>query len=253
MRYGFRLLSFLFGVLVCVACKKEEVFCVPDVPATPRDTYVFPVRPGTPAWAALTTSAQMVAVCQVPATTLTGISTEGLVATCLAYPLLPDILLANSLQQGTRATLANFNGFEELRQRPTAAAVLVERYRRLHPGCLPEPGQRGAYSFTFSYLEMIIAQEEYLAQLTAPQRLALLREAVAKYNEKLPYEVDVYGLFGLKTALFVTARIMLREQYPPFVAAVAANPKLADFVTDVQLHDDPQTLSLVLEHAKQFN
>jgi hypothetical protein len=250
---GSRLFSFLIGFLVCVACKKEEVFCVPDVPPTPMDTYVFPVRPGTPAWAKLNTTAEILAACQVPNTTLRNMSTEGLVATCLDYPLLSDMQLANSLQKGVRATLVNFNGFSELRQRPSAATLLVERYQNMSPTCLPKPDQQGAYSFTFSYLEMIIAQEEYLNQLSAAQRLVLLREAVTKYNEKLPHADDVYGVFGLKTAVFVAARIMQLEQYKPFLNAITSNPALEVFVADVNLQDNPQTLSIVIAYANQFN
>ncbi|OWP61927.1 hypothetical protein CDA63_16925 [Hymenobacter amundsenii] len=255
--YLFVAVRFLLAFLTLTACEKNDPEgCAPYVAPVPADTYVFPVVPGTPAWATFQTGAEMVAACQVPAATLPRLSTAGLVTTCLNYPLLGNMLASNSLQRGARSVLSSFNGFGELQQRPQAAALLLERYQRMRPACLAGKTQDvelGAYSFTFSYVEMIIAQEEYLAQLTAPQRLALLREAIAKYNEKLPHEADVYGLFGLKTSLFVTARIMLREQYPPFVAAVAANPDLAAFVTDVQLQGGPQTLSLVLEYAKQFN
>ena len=248
-----RLCCFLFGLLVLAACKKEDLSCSPYTPSVPSDTYVFPVKPGTPAWAALQSSAEMVAVCQVPATTLKNISTEGLIATCLDYPLLFDMTYANSLQQGTRAVMSNFNGFGELHLRPTAAALLLDRYQRMRAACLPTSEQRGAYSFTFSYVEMIVAQEEYLNQLSSAQRRVLLQETLTKYTDKQPYTDDVYGIFGLKTTAFVMARIMQAERYAPFLTALSTDPALRVFITDINLQGNPQTLDVVVNHAKQFN
>ncbi|QNP54519.1 hypothetical protein H9L05_22680 (plasmid) [Hymenobacter qilianensis] len=107
------------GLLTFTACDKNDPeSCTSSVVPVPADTYVFPIVPGTPAWATFQTGAEMVAACQLPAATLPRISTAGLVATCLTYPLLGNMLAANSLQRGTRAQLANFNGFGELQQRP---------------------------------------------------------------------------------------------------------------------------------------
>lgn len=249
-----RLCCFLFGLLFLIACKKEDLSCSPYTPSVPSDTYVFPVKPGTPAWAALQSGAEMVAVCQVPATTLASISTEGLISTCLDYPLLPDMLFVDFvLQRGARGVMSRFNGFGELQQRPSAAALLLDRYQHMRPGCLPEADQRGAYSFTFSYVEMIVAQDEYLNQLSSAQRRILLQEALTKYADKQPYTDDVYGIFGLKTTAFVMARIMQAESYAPFLTALSTDPALRVFSTDVNLQGNPQTLDVVVNHAKQFN
>ena len=252
-RLSRRLCCLLFGLLVLAACKKEDLSCRPYTPPVPSDTYVFPVKPGTPAWAALQSGAEMVAVCQVPATTLRSMSTEGLIATCLDYPLLFDMTLANSLQRGARAVMSNFNGFGELQSRPTAAALLLDRYQRMRAACLPKADQRGAYSFTFSYVEMIVAQDEYLNQLSSAQRRVLLQETLNKYVEKQPYTDDVYGIFGLKTTALVMARIMQAERYAPFLTALSSNTALQVFITDVNLQGNPETLDVVVNHAKQFN
>lgn len=252
---GFKLLGLLLGLLVLMACKKddpEDSACSPYVPPVPADAYNFPVRPGTPAWAALKSGAEMVQACQMPAATLQRISTPGLVATCLDYPLLFDVLAANSLQRGTRSVLDNFNGFVELRQRPQAALLLASRYQQMQPLCLPEKAQRGDYAFSFSYLEMTVAQDEYLNQLSPLERRNLLHEALTKYDAKQQHLDDVYGIFGLKTAVFIMARVMQAEQYAPFLTAVSTNADLQLFVSDVELQGKPQTLDLVVEHAKKF-
>ncbi len=249
----FKLVVLLFASLALAACEKEDHSCRPYTAPVPRDTYVFPVQPGTPAWARLMTGAEMVAACQVPATTLNSMSTEGLIATCLDYPLLFDMTMANSLQRGARGVMSNFNGFGELHQRPSAAALLLDRYQRMRAGCLPKADQQGEYSFTFSYVEMIVAQEEYLNQLSSAQRRILLQETLTKYADKQPYTDDVYGIFGLKTTAFVMARIMQAERYAPFLTELSNSPALQAFITDVNLQGNPQTLDVVVNHAKQFN
>lgn len=128
----------------------------------------------------------------------------------------------------------------------------MERYKLTQPACLPEKGEWGAYAFNFSYLEMIIAQDEYLAQLSSAQRRALLQEALSKYTAKELLVYDVYGMFGLETDAFVMARVMQAEQYAPFAAAIATNPDLRLFVSDVEAQGKLQTLDTVVDYARKF-
>lgn len=247
----------LILLLSLMACSKEDMSgatCTsPYVAPIPTDTYNFPVRPGTEAWKQFKTGQQMVDACQLPAATLQTISTPGLLATCLNYPLLGNMLASNSLQRGTRVQLDSFNGFDGLRKRPEAASLLLQRYQRMGPTCLPEGQvQRGNYSFSFTYVEMILAQDEYLAQLSADERRSLLREALTKYAEKKPLAESVYSQSGLATSAFVMARIMQAEQYQPFLAAVRNEPDMAAFVADVFVTGNSSVLNRVIEHALQF-
>lgn len=251
----------LWGLLALTACTKDApaaLSCPSYVAPLPADAYAFPLRPGLPAWALpawalLTTSAAQVHALQVPSAVLSSLSTPGLLATCLEYPLLPDIVQASRLQQALRTTLANFNGYAELRQRPEAAALLLGRYQLMSPACLPDVAQQGAYSFSFSYVELLVAQDEYLAQLSAAQRRSLLREARTKYAAKKRLVDDVYGYFGLKTAAFVMARVMQAEQFGPFASALSTDANLRFFTAEAELQGQPQTLDTVLRYAQQFN
>ena len=246
----------LLGLLAFAACSKDAPVassCAPYVAPLPADFYSSPLRPGMAAWASLNTTAQMLQALQIPGNTLSAISTPGLLATCLDYPLLSDIFLGSRLQRDFRTVLGNFNGYDELRQRPEAATLLLQRYQLMTPGCLPSPAEQGSYSFGFSYVELLLAQDEYLAQLSAAQRRSLLREALAKYAAKKPLRDDVYGYFGLKTTAFVLARVMQAEQFGPFVSALATDPQLQYFTTEAELQSQPRTLDTVLAYAQQFN
>lgn len=250
----------LWGLLLLTGCEKEVPDEAPDTPAlyacmlsVPSDTYTFPIKPGTPEWAALPSGGAKVQACQLPASVLQKISTRGLAATCMDYPLLSSMLAYTSLQRGVRSQLENFNGFGELRQRSDAAVTLLDRYSRMQATCLPDSVRRGEYSLIFSYLEMILSQDEYLTRLSPSERHTLLREALTKYAHKKLRVGDVYGIFGLKTTAFLLARLMQTERYAPFVTAVSSDPLLKTFTTDVDLQGQPQTLDIIIEHATKFN
>ena len=64
------------------------------------DAYDYPVKPGTDAWKALGSHADMLNACQIPETTLNRMSTAGLVETVLNYPLFGDAWAWDNPQEG---------------------------------------------------------------------------------------------------------------------------------------------------------
>jgi hypothetical protein len=252
---GYWLLGALFAGTS--ACQKEpgafnpEACSAPFVAPVLADAYRYPLRPGMAAWAQLQTGQHMVDTCQIPRAVLAALSTPGLVETCLEYPLLPDIFARPVEYRGMQHHLQSFNGFVELQQRPDAAAVLLARYQRMGAGCVPPTGQ-AAYAFAFGYVEYLLAHDPLLQQLSAAQRRELLREAVRKYDAKKPHTDEVYGVYGLKTAVFVMARVLHAERYTPFEAALAANPALGVFLAEANLQGRPQLLDPIVEYARKF-
>ena len=75
----------------------------------PTDAYDFPIKPGTPEWAALKSHEEMLQVCQVPESILQEMSTEGLIETCLNYPLYWEWLAYSNLQQGFETVASRFS------------------------------------------------------------------------------------------------------------------------------------------------
>lgn len=240
-------LALLLGLWGLSACQKEEPAAAPVT----DDAYVFPVVPGTPAWAAFTSGAEMVQACQVPGPVLSSISTPGLITTCLNYPLLGDMLAYIPIQKGARAQLRNFNGFGELQQRPEAAALLAARYQSLCTTCANPAGGWGNYSLAYSYFEMILAQDEFIAQLSSAQRHALVRTTLTKYAEK-QREIANYATFGLKTTAFLLARIMQADHYAPFETAIKADANLKTFTTEAEIYGQTRVLDTVVATATAF-
>lgn len=252
----------IFLATISACSDKSEI--MPDVELTPEvcsapfvapvlpDAYRYPLRPGMPAWALLRTGQQMEDTCQVPPAVLATISTPGLVATCLDYPLLSNIFARWIEYYGMQYHLENFNGFVELQKRPDAATLLLARYQQMGAGCLPATDQeRARYSFDFGYVEYLLAHEGFLRQLSATQRRELLHEALRKYDAK-KLRTDVYGTYGLKTAVFVMARVMHMEQYPSFEKALQADPALRVFLAEANLQAQPQLLDPIVGYARKF-
>lgn len=260
--------TYLLCVFLAVtpACTKEKLEVTPEEELTPEscsspfvapilaDAYQYPLRPGMAAWGQLQTGQQMVDACQLPAAVLASISTAGLVATCLDYPLLGDIF-ANWIEyHGMQRHLQRFNGFVALQQRPEAAALLLARYQQMGAGCLPPTNpEQALYSFSFGYVEYLLAHDGFLQQLSGNQRRDLLREALRKYDAKKPHTNDVYGIYGLKTAVFVLARVLHAERYAPFEKALTADPALQVFLAEANLEGQPQLLESIVRYARKFN
>ncbi len=136
---------------------------------TKSKPYNFPIKPGTDEWKKFTTGAEMINACQVPRDILADLNTEALVKTCLNYPLFPLVKTSNSLQRGFNKATANFNGFQELYSRSDAAKQLVKIYNKMDAKAMDSnwtPNKVGSYTFSFTYIEIILAQEQILSKMT---------------------------------------------------------------------------------------
>lgn len=77
---------------------------------------MYPIRPGSEEWIALTFTVQMVEATQVPASILRSMSTIGLYKTCAENPFGLDLYIVNSPQEFFDSSLDTYNytGFKEL-------------------------------------------------------------------------------------------------------------------------------------------
>lgn len=87
--------------------------------------YLFPVQPGTPEWRGLTSDGMMVAACQMPEGLAERMTTEALVETVAAYPLLiSTVSFVGDKTVAYEYLKESFNGLNELATRPDAADAL---------------------------------------------------------------------------------------------------------------------------------
>jgi hypothetical protein len=200
---------------------------------TVLDNYKYPFRPGTAAWKALGDHSAMLKACQVPENTLKNMSTAGLVETVLDYPLLPDMMAWNFVQDGFDAVFSNFCGLQELFQRPDAGTELLACYHDLDPLAISNDWtdlEKGAYAFNFQYIEVILAQKPVIEKLTSAQRRELLNECLTKYRAKqqLP---DLYSIYSLDYLTWTMGRVLEQTGYAPFIEKMSGDNAIQNFLT----------------------
>lgn len=252
------LLSFIL-----ISCDKQEIECTPFAPKPlgeyaynfyPEDQYDFPVRPGSPEWAEFTTGQQMIDACQVPGAILDEMSTNGLIETCLDYPLLINMLAFTSIQYGTERQMENFNGFGELVQKHDAATLMLARYKFMDATVIPDGDDDitiGSSALMFDRFGMVLSQPVFMAQLTTVEKKELVQEAMAKYETFL-LNHEAFGIFTAKIQALIMARAMQVEGYKPFLNEITKNEHISAFVADANLQGNYETLNIVIDYSKQF-
>ncbi len=215
--------------------------------------YEFPVKPGTEEWKKLKTGEEMLAACTIPEKVLASLTTEALARTCLSYPLLHEVTYASNLQQGIIAVIRNFNGLTELLARKDGAAALMELYSGLNPLNLDmkqSEEQQGAFTFKFTYLELLLARPGALLSLSTEQRSMLMKMAVSKYDGKVE-KISVFGTFGLNTSALLMASIMNADNRIAELKSKAGNDEIDIFLA-MAATSNPKTISLVYETARAY-
>lgn len=205
----------------------------------PYDTYTYSIKPGTPEWNAFTTHQQMVDACQIPSDTLAKMSTEGVMQSCLDFPLLGDLLLNVGVDVPgiTQAYMITFSGLIELSKRTDAGSVMLNRYKIMDPAC----AKCMSVDFTsnFSAFEMIIGHDSIQNKMFSTEKKILVNEATDKYQQKKNLGFDYYAYYGLSTSLYVCAKVMIAENYEPFVQLYKQNYNLQLFVEKLLWPADP--------------
>ena len=185
--------------------------------------------------------------CQIPIDVLQAMSTEALVTTCLAYPLIGHITAYNDLQTGTESVIAEFNGFQELLKRPDAGAAIVKAYQSMNPEAMQESWsllKKGQFAFEFLTIEMLLAQPVLYNKLSDAQKKELVAQSLSKFKEK-DSRMDVFGGTGLTTSALVMGRILNSEG---FQGQVSSTPQL-QIANASQYNVSDETMNLFLSQA----
>lgn len=91
--------------------------------------YQFQIKPGSPEWNGFTSKQEKLDVCQIPEQKLKGMTTEALLSTVLAYPLITDYFAFDTPDLACNVMSNDFNGFNELFSRSDVTQALLNRYR----------------------------------------------------------------------------------------------------------------------------
>jgi len=246
MRFKKTLLALSLATLITISglsCTRQTI----------NEAYDYPTKPGTDAWKALGSLDAMFNACQIPEATLSKLTTSALVETVLNYPLLMNYLAYNNPQQGFDMLVSHFNGLQELFKREDAGTILLMRYHNMYPTEINDDwtdAEKGFYSFSFSNIEMLLAQEQILDNLTETQCQELVSEALIKYEAKLQ-QTEIYGFIAQESTALLMARVMQHAKYTPFMQELEKNTELKSFLTKGSFATD-SVMNEILSTAKQF-
>lgn len=163
--------------------------------------YKYPVLPGTTEWKNFKSTAEMIDACNIPDDVLASLSTQELWNVCLQYPLLRQYTASNSPYRGIRGIINVSNGLTELMRRDDAHKVIYNYYLTEKVANISNTKNKGAYTFDFCAVELILAQKPIISRFSREEQLKVLTTMLEKYDEKSSYN-EYFGMFGKATSAF---------------------------------------------------
>ena len=179
--------------------------------------YEFPIKPGTKAWENLKNHAEKVNACQIPDSILELISTEELIDICLDYPLFPDIMAFNSVQDGINHLKQNFNGIRELIARDDYPQILLSKYKLISPLEYDKGWtliEKGRYSFEITSIELLLSQNEVINKMSKEDKKDVVKILLKKDKEKS--ESEIYGSISHMSNVYAISRIIYSDKFEEF-------------------------------------
>jgi len=211
----------VFGIL-SGSCNKENITIPSDedilggiVKPQVIDEYIYPIRPGTPEWADLSSYTEMLDAIQIPDSVLKKISTWGLVESCFKYPLYGDFAAFNNQVGYINDLILTFSGFRELLSREDAPKIILYYYRHWDVSLYPDFMKRG-------FIELAIGSDSFLSKLNARQLLYLISIALQVKGKENEYYTSSFQPYSF----FVMANSMIHYPYKQFLdyCSVVKNP-----------------------------
>lgn len=195
--------------------------------------YVFTVHPGTDEWRNFNSHTDMIKSCQIPINLIKNYTTKALIETCLSYPLLFDIFAYDNPRIGLSKTLLEFNGYNELINRPDFIHVLSEYYidDTTYVSNIENliEVEAGKLSLQISVIEMIIgtnSPRNKLNEIEINKLLTSLMNKLYVKNNKL----SIYGIFGKTTSLYAILNIVDLDKKNDNIMNLSEIKKFRDFM-----------------------
>lgn len=191
----------------------------------------YPVKPGSEEWREFKSRPEMVQACRIPDTVLQNISTHDLMELCLNYPLLHDIMFYNIPQMGFVSVSESFNGFAEFFRRDDAGLALLKKYKTINPDKVKEKStgaSRGFFIANLSLLEIVLAQDAIIGNLSIDEKKELIEEAHSKFISKIQL-AENYGLLGISSTPLIMVRLMKMDVFSAIEELELKNHSLASY------------------------
>jgi len=215
------------------------------------NAYDYPIKPGTDKWKTLSGHPGMVEVCQIPTSVLRRLSTDGLIETVLTYPLIYDVWAYNTPQEGISAVISQFNGLQELLIRHDSGAKLLAKYTSMDIESIRKDLSNLElvdYYYKVKIVEMVIAQQPIVSNLSTNQIGDLVIQALAKGKQE--QQEDVFSVSsGVQITAWLISRALKQANYGLFLETFNEDNDLQIFVATGFLYNNYDKL---FELANRF-
>jgi len=247
-------LRILVGVLVSVSlCLGVVLFATGTGASDGRmwfqsaevtDAYQFPERTGEyMAWN------DVIKFMQVPEEVLKSMSTEGLVETCLSYPLYGAMAVSNqSMYAGFLQICEQFNGLQELFQRDDCGAELLKIYKRLYLKKLAHSSTPD--TLRIRYFAYILADSNVLGNLKIEGRDELKDACMGN----LVLMINEYpNIYSVEPTALIVARILNLDS-TEFIEYAYMHANIRIFLTEGWLwfHSEEEVIEFSYFFANLF-
>lgn len=161
----------------------------------------------------------------VPQEQVDTMSTQGLVITCVEYPLEVNLYFFDTYYIGYRVLKNKYTALRELCQRDNAAEILAAFYGSISYDDLDL--SQDATTVQMRFLEMIIADDEIVDKADESTRKLLIKEGILKAVDDSQNHNNDYGT---NTTLFMISKYLYKDS-AEFKEIVDSNSDVYSFVT----------------------
>ena len=211
--------------------------------------YQYPLFPGTKAWEDLDYRINKYKLLLLTEDTLSTISTQRLIETCLYYPMMIDVYGFDNMTEGFNIIKQRFNGFVELFNRKDVTHELINYYIKRNPNVIDsfnELYDQGLYSLDFVILELMLSQPEFVSQLDNVQIKTLIKNILNKLESQSLLKQHYSEVF-----IPISANVLGRLLTQAGVFQNKSN-SLYRFIESGKL-ENPQDLLLIFEKSQIFS
>ncbi|MDZ7304875.1 MAG: hypothetical protein ONB44_22330 [candidate division KSB1 bacterium] len=191
---------------------------------------------------------------QIPEATLSAMSTEELIQAYLNTRYPGYLLAYNNVQDAFEHACNEFNGLRELLEREDAPQKLIELYRRMDPAAYEpdwQPVKKGSFTFSFVFVEALLAHESIQKKLTRSQVRTLLTELLKK-NEYKTRHPEIYSIIGVQFNAYSIARLLESKGGESRISqALSQSPGVRHLLKTGRLQNS-DVLSIVIQKAQEF-
>jgi len=191
---------------------------------------------------------------QIPKATLSIMPTEELIQEYLNSRYPGYLLIYNDIHAAFEREYNDFNGLRELVKREDAGQKLIEFYQSMDPSTYDvnwEPVKKGAFTFSFVFIEVLLSHENILDKLKKSEIKILLNELLKK-NELKIHHPEIFSIFGIQYNAFSIARLLESKGKDNGISMdLSESPGVRHLLKTGRLQNN-EVLNFVIQKAKEF-